>query len=1035
MLAAAALAFFACNKEIEQPIEESQEVHYATVTINKAGDTKTAVVEGSTSASYKWTEGDQAYLHIYENNIEGNITNMALTDNDAVATFTVAFDGSTSESYTYSAVYAKELTNKADKAVVQATQYPKSDNFDPGADIMISKKINANERKSSLSFTMGRVVTINKMTLTGLVSGEKIKKVEFELTDGYMVSRIAISDNSLESVGKKLTLEYAVENTDHSEGFTVGSEGTFPVYFISAPVASSGIKSVIVTTNQNVYTKSNTLTPNPFEGKSISFAVGTMMRFSMGLSGFCEPVSTGTPYSKVNDQAGLVSGANYLIVGNNANLVAMGEQTNNNRGAVSVSATSGVITIDNTIAAHPVKIEKVGDVYTIQDLDSGYYLYTNNTGANRLLSTSTVDDYAKWNISISSGIASITNVGNTSRGVMCYNGSGTSKLFACYASISSSYNNLSLYIDHTSYTTEPTIVTTPSSVSDISYKGVTDAEDITFELKNFDSTPTVSVTYDGTVVTDATDVDEKIVYSVSKNTGSSERNGWIKISAGGKETTVAVSQSGAPSYTITLGSVTDGKVYVGANENDEVTFTVTSNYLWTADYNYNNGVTDSYVIDPEDGNPNDDESDVTTITVTAYEANPGNADRFLGTITIDNGGEPTTSVAVWQYGAQADQTFFLESFDDQASAGGRDGNFGTSSNAAFESNPGTEEEWVTYTYSYPAHECVKMGSSKNNGELTTASISLTGSAKLYFEAAGWSGSDTNSLSVTATGATLSGDTNITLVNSTWTGYNVNITGATGSVTITFTGKRLFLDNVIVYTGTKPTIKASPGISFETPSYSFKLNDTNYSAFTGQAVTNPNSLSVTYKIEGDDIGSINESSGVVSLDGSTLGTATVTATFAGNDSYKSDDVSYTITVESAGGSGGTPTSVVYDFTESGWTVSNGTLSNGTVSFTGEGAASFKMNTGYFMLGKANAYISFPTYSYPVTKIVVTGRSGASASVVQNIYVGITAVSTATTGATGTNTYLIDSNYQAAGTTYTLKVTSSHNTQITQIEVFF
>ena len=131
---------------------------------------------------------------------------------------------------------------------------------------------------------------------------------------------------------------------------------------------------------------------------------------------------------------------------------------------------------------------------------------------------------------------------------------------------------------------------------------------------------------------------------------------------------------------------------------------------------------------------------------------------------------------------------------------------------------------------------------------------------------------------------------------------------------------------------------------------------------------------------------------------------------------------------------TTNSVVYDFTGNDWTVSNGVLTDGTVSFTGEGA-SFKMNGGYFMLGKSGAYLNFPTYSDPVSKIVVTGKNGASAAVVQNIYVGETPVSTATTGATGTNTYEIASDYQAAGTTYTLKVTSSHNTQITKIEVFF
>ena len=128
-------------------------------------------------------------------------------------------------------------------------------------------------------------------------------------------------------------------------------------------------------------------------------------------------------------------------------------------------------------------------------------------------------------------------------------------------------------------------------------------------------------------------------------------------------------------------------------------------------------------------------------------------------------------------------------------------------------------------------------------------------------------------------------------------------------------------------------------------------------------------------------------------------------------------------------------VTYDFTGSGWTVSKGTLSNGNVSFTGQGGANFKMNSGYFMMGKSGAYINFPIYGSPVAKIVVTGNSGASASTKMNIFVGETAVSTETTGSTGTNTYDINSLYQAAGTVYVLKVTSSHNAQITKIEIFY
>ena len=128
-------------------------------------------------------------------------------------------------------------------------------------------------------------------------------------------------------------------------------------------------------------------------------------------------------------------------------------------------------------------------------------------------------------------------------------------------------------------------------------------------------------------------------------------------------------------------------------------------------------------------------------------------------------------------------------------------------------------------------------------------------------------------------------------------------------------------------------------------------------------------------------------------------------------------------------------VTYNIADGDWIVEDGALTNGTVSFTGAGSANFKKNSGYFMMGKSGAYINFPTYSSAVEKIVVTGNSGASSSTKMNIFVGETAVSTETTGCTGTNTYEIAEDYQAEGTQYTLKVTSNHNAQITKIEIFY
>ena len=90
--------------------------------------------------------------------------------------------------------------------------------------------------------------------------------------------------------------------------------------------------------------------------------------------------------------------------------------------------------------------------------------------------------------------------------------------------------------------------------------------------------------------------------------------------------------------------------------------------------------------------------------------------------------------------------------------------------------------------------------------------------------------------------------------------------------------------------------------------------------------------------------------------------------------------------------------------------------------------------YVILGKQDATLEFHGFDFAVSAIEITGREAASASIVQNFFVGETAVSTQTTGAKGTNVYNIASDYQAAGTHYTLKVLSNHNTQITEVKVY-
>lgn len=140
-------------------------------------------------------------------------------------------------------------------------------------------------------------------------------------------------------------------------------------------------------------------------------------------------------------------------------------------------------------------------------------------------------------------------------------------------------------------------------------------------------------------------------------------------------------------------------------------------------------------------------------------------------------------------------------------------------------------------------------------------------------------------------------------------------------------------------------------------------------------------------------------------------------------------------------------VTLDFGTNGWglpenssnkLVAPNTYTNGTyeIVLTGSEGAGYYFNTmgNYLMLGKKGASLQLPAFDFAVSKIEIEGNNKASAKVLQNIYVGNTAVSAQTTGATTTNTYEIAPAYQAAGNIYTLKVLSNHNTQIKSIKIY-
>ena len=188
---------------------------------------------------------------------------------------------------------------------------------------------------------------------------------------------------------------------------------------------------------------------------------------------------------------------------------------------------------------------------------------------------------------------------------------------------------------------------------------------------------------------------------------------------------------------------------------------------------------------------------------------------------------------------------FKETFDKCDGSGGRDntftGNVGTSS-----TTDKLDETW-SIIGNNGAYHCIKLGTGSASGLVTTRKIALSGNGTLTFSAAGWN-TGTNTISVMATGATLSGDTEVSLENGTWNNYSVDVTGASGEVSITFSMQRGFLDDITVVAegAAAPAITVTLNASgFATYCSQYPLDFSEATDYTAWQVTGVDGADITF----------------------------------------------------------------------------------------------------------------------------------------------------------------------------------------------
>ncbi len=211
---------------------------------------------------------------------------------------------------------------------------------------------------------------------------------------------------------------------------------------------------------------------------------------------------------------------------------------------------------------------------------------------------------------------------------------------------------------------------------------------------------------------------------------------------------------------------------------------------------------------------------------------------------------------------------------------------------------------ATNVYKGRSGRGLKLGTSKAIGQLTFTLAETVKPTKIVVKARKYNDKGENYISINGNEFTLS--------NSAGEDCTINYDGNTEvsqiDIETTTTDKkyRTYVISVTIYTANEDVTdtRKDAELSFGTPSYEITLGD----SFTAPTLSNPNNLTVSYSSNNSDVAEVNATTGVVTV--KAVGSATITASFAGNDEYKPGSASYTLTVNKAPG---VVVDGVFDFT--------------------------------------------------------------------------------------------------------------------------
>ena len=566
LLAAAATAFFSCQKpEVIVP-ETSQEVILTFASEKPAFDDETKTEWNGETETIQWSEGDKISIAYTVNDIWQNASGDASGDAklyksdvlDAaaeIAQFNVStdFKGTGEGIHMFYGVYpAPSSTSFADAPVasltVPALQTPKANSFDGAADLMTGVSVKAFNslaaaQAENISMKWTRLVAHANITLkalNGVTAGEKVTSISLTAQKGANL----VGQQKVNLLTNEVANDNAASNVLELNGgnLSIDANGNVEFWACVLPETLTSL-TVVVETDKATYTREIT-------GISKTFKQNARNTLSVKMDAANRVAKDVVSWVLVTSEEELTEGTYVLVVKNTNTKNLTGALDSSNGSSAAPALNTSVQVNDNLLTGVGSSVQ-----FDMTIVEGGYkfavsgqttnYLYTTSSNNGVRIGTNTNNI---WTLTPDSDYpdAYTFKCNATSRYMGVYE---TTPDWRCYTSINDNIKerNSEIYLykkveGEVSPDRTPKIVVSGNTTKDVVFGG----ETVTFnyELKNLEAEELTWEVSNSDMISSVNAENGVLTVTVAKNEGDA-RTATITLSCGDANDVVLTINQGA----------------------------------------------------------------------------------------------------------------------------------------------------------------------------------------------------------------------------------------------------------------------------------------------------------------------------------------------------------------------------------------------------------------------------------------------------------------------------------------------------------